>query len=100
MPPSTQRVLSNILELDPDAQRQYIDARAAFVAHELLAKQAATVRGGMVWKHVKGTDYLVRTSPAGAQKSLGPRTPNAEQIYAEFTARKAKLEDRLRTSKS
>lgn len=99
MATSPQRVIAAITELDPDAQRQYIDARSTFLAHEQLTKLAASVRGGMVWKTVKGTDYLIRTSPQGDQKSLGPRTPQLEQVHADFVSRKASIEERLRAAR-
>ncbi|MEK7413150.1 MAG: GSU2403 family nucleotidyltransferase fold protein, partial [Planctomycetota bacterium] len=39
----------------------------------------------------------IRTSPANAQKSLGPRSPETEQIYTRFTERKTTAEARERT---
>lgn len=62
--------LENI-EIDPDAARQYIDARSAFTELERTQKNALQVRGGMVWKTVDDKEYLIRTSPTGAQKGLG-----------------------------
>ena len=59
------------LEIGPDAARQYIDARPAFVELERSKKNALQYRGGMVWKTVDGKDYLIRTSTTGGQKSLG-----------------------------
>ena len=44
------------LELDPNAARQYIDARTAFVELERTRKTALQVRGGMVWQTVDGKD--------------------------------------------
>jgi hypothetical protein len=73
------------------------------------------VRGGMYWH--KGPPsapeaaYLVRTSPSGAEKSLGPRTPETELIHDRFHERKristermaglkAALEDHRRMNKA
>lgn len=92
--------MTNYLEIDPEAARQYIDARSAFVALEQAAKEAAQVRGGMIWKTVKGADYLIRTSPTGAQKGLGVRSPDTERIHAQFSARKERATDRLRDLKA
>ena len=69
------------LEIDPDAARQCIDARSAFVALERSKKSAVQVRGGMVWKRVEGKDYLVRTSTTGGQKGLGQRTAETQTVY-------------------
>jgi hypothetical protein len=81
-----------MLELRPAAQRQYIDAVAVFTAHEDARKAAAQVRGGMYWKN---TGYLIRTSPSGGEKSLGPRSPETEKMFARFTERKAESAARL-----
>lgn len=92
--------MPNYLETDPDAARQYIDARSTFVALEQAAKEAAQVRGGMIWKTVKGADYLIRTSPTGDQKGLGVRSPDTERMHAQFSARKECATDRLRDLKA
>jgi len=57
---------------------------------------AAEVRGGMYWKRQGQGEYLIRTSPTNAQKSLGPRSAETEQIYARFMARKEAAEKRER----
>ena len=84
-----------IQELDPDAARQYVDARATFVELERSRKTAQQVRGGMVWKAVDGKDYLIRTSTTGAQKSLGRRSAETQGLYDSFTAKKTSSEERL-----
>ena len=85
-----------IQDIGDDARRQYIDARSTFEALEAAQAQAAAVRGGMFWKTVKGSDYLVRTSARNAQKSLGPRNAETEAMYGSFTARKADAEARVK----
>ncbi len=58
-----------------DAQkRQYIDAEAAFSAFEEALSDASNVRGSMFWRQQNGSEYLIRSSPAGSQKSLGLRS--------------------------
>lgn len=81
-----------MLALRPAAQRQYIDAVAVFTAHEEALAEAALVRGGMYWKN---TGYLIRTSSSGAEKSLGPRSPETEAIFDRFARRKAAATERL-----
>ena len=83
-------------DIGDDARRQYIDARATFDALEAAQAQAAEVRGGMYWKAVRGQDYLVRTSAANAQKSLGPRSAETEAMHAHFVARKTSAEERVK----
>jgi hypothetical protein len=86
---------SNIQEIDGNAQRQYIDAKSVFTALEEARKNAAEVRGGMLWKNQNGTDYLIRTTTRRGQKSLGPRSEQNEGIFREFTQRKQRVEKRV-----
>lgn len=88
-----------LLELPDDAMRQYIDATASFSAFEEARTQAAQVRGGMYWHkgppNAPEQRYLVRTNTIGAEKSLGPRSPETEQIYIAFMRRKHEAQERL-----
>ena len=80
-----------------DAQlRQYINAEAVYSACEAARAAAAQVRGGMLWRVVDGKRYLIRTSPSGAQKSLGPESTEAVAMYERFTDKKHSAEERLR----
>ena len=88
------------LTLDPDAARQYIDARSAFLEFERSKKNALQVRGGMVWKTVDGKAYLIRTSPSGGQRSLGRRSADTEVVYQNFIEKKQSLQDRLSSLKA
>ncbi|MDN4587244.1 hypothetical protein DBA29_01850 [Xenophilus aerolatus] len=83
-------------DIGDDARRQYIDARSAFEALEAARAESAALRGGMYWKAVNGSDYLVRTSARNAQKSLGPRSAETEAMYTSFTARKEQADARLK----
>jgi hypothetical protein len=88
------------IDLPDDASRQYIDARSAFTARSQAQAKAREHRGGMVWKTVSGYEYLIRTSTRGAQKSLGPRSSQTEQIYEKFTSGKHAAEERLSALKA
>ena len=87
-----------MLERQADATRQYIDSVATYEAYEEALAEASKVRGGMYWH--KGpaaapeNAYLVRTSASGSEKSLGPRSPETEAIYASFRRRKELAEAR------
>jgi hypothetical protein len=88
-----------MLETSAASARQYIDAVATFEALEEALEEAAQVRGGMYWhagppSHPEAK-YLVRTTPAGAETSLGPRTPETESIYDRFTRRKRESAERV-----
>lgn len=82
-------------DIGDDARRQFIDAQAVFSAWEGARKGLSEVRGGMYWKHQGGGEYLIRTSPKNAQKSLGPRSEETTRIYEKFVARKADAERRF-----
>lgn len=86
-------------ELSSAITRQTIDAVAVFEALEEATVEAAQVRGGMYWHagpaSAPDKKYLVRTTPAGAETSLGPRTPETQAIYDKFTQRKQASAERL-----
>jgi hypothetical protein len=88
-----------MLELAGDVMRQYIDASSAFTAMEEAEREQSHVRGGMYWHkgHNSAPDdfYLVRTTPSGSEKSLGPRSEDTERIYNTFQARKREAQTRV-----
>ena len=88
-----------LMDINEDAQRQYIDALSVFTALEAAEKNAAEVRGGMVWRTQNGGDYLIRTTPASAQKGLGVRSAKTEEIFRHFTERKNQSKIRLKELK-
>lgn len=79
-----------IVDLPEDSIRQYIDAKSAFTALEQAKLRATEFRGGMVWKAVKGKEYLVRTTTRGGQTGLGAKNAETEAIYKKFTAGKSR----------
>ena len=84
-----------LIELSESQTRQQLDATAVFTALAEARAEAATVRGSMLWREVGGKRYLVRTSSAGAQKSLGPASAENEAIFERFFARKESATQRL-----
>ena len=88
-----------MLETSATIARQYIDAVSTFEALEEAQQEATQVRGGMYWHagpaSAPDAKYLVRTTPAGAETSLGPRTPENDAIYARFTQRKPESAERV-----
>jgi len=83
------------IDIGDDARRQYIDAQSAFSAWEEAFKEMLTVRGSMRWKNQNGTDYLIRVSPTGSNKSLGPRSEETERIHNRFVTRKSSAQQRF-----
>lgn len=84
----------HFIELTEAQTRQYIDAEASWRALEDAQTAAAEVRGSMMWRTQTGRRYLIRVAAFGAQTSLGPHSPENEQIYARFMARKVAAEAR------
>ena len=89
-----------MLEIKPDQTRQYIDAVAVFEALEEARAEAKSTEGGMYWHAGPAANpaaqYLVRTSRTGAEKSLGARNAETEQIYERFMSRKRDNEERVK----
>lgn len=88
------------LELSESQQRQYIDAEAVFLAWVQARKAAAEVRGSMIWRDLRGTRTLIRTSASGGQKSIGPHSDETQKLFDTFMARKSGLEERVKALKA
>lgn len=84
------------LELSNAQSKQYLDAAAAHEGWTQTFQRMQEYRGGMHWKTIGGRQYLYRTHDRrGNAKSHGPRSPDTERIYGEFSRRKAELAERL-----
>jgi len=77
--------------------RQYTDAAAVFGAHTRAVKEASSVRGSMFWRELRGVRYLIRSSSAGAQTSLGADSEQIQVIYNKFMERKERVEQSRRS---
>lgn len=77
-----------LLELTENQSRQYIDAQALMRAQGEALEDAAQVRGSMIWRELRGVRYLIRTSAASAQKTIGPDGTETQAIYDRFLERK------------
>mgnify|MGYP000564813914 CR=1 FL=1 len=85
----------NYLPLPDEAARQVIDSQTIFTELQRVRAQAAPLSGGMYWKKEGGYEYLVKTSARNRQTRVGPRSPELEQVYAQFKERKAAVQTRL-----
>lgn len=85
-----------LIELSESQTRQQLDASSVFTALLEARAEAAVVRGSMIWREIDGRRYLIRTSTAGAQKSLGPESFETQTIAAKFFERKERAAERLR----
>ena len=87
------------VSLSENQLRELVNAQATWRAFTAARRDAAQVRGSMSWKTVGNGTYLIRHSPTGAQKSLGPRDTQTESIYTKFRERKTAAETRLTSLK-
>jgi hypothetical protein len=87
-------------ELSENQKRQYIDSETVFIALAQARKAAAEVRGSMIWRDLRGTRTLIRTSASGGQKSIGPHSDETQKLFDSFMARKSRLEERVKTLKA
>lgn len=85
------------LPLPDNTARQVIDSSTVFEEARRVAVQARAHAGGMYWKRQGDYEYLVKTLPDNRQQRIGPRSPDTEKTYSEFTAPKQALEERLRS---
>jgi len=83
--------------LSDNAARQAIDSTTVFNEFVRVQAQARPYAGGMYWKRQGGYQYLVKTLPDNRQERIGPRSPETERIYEEFTTRKSAVEARLKS---
>lgn len=82
-------------DLTPNQLRLSVDVRQTYEAYREARRQVGKYAGGMAWKAVGGRDYLVKViNRRGGTKSLGPRSPETESLYAEFVAGKARAKER------
>ncbi|RDK11479.1 hypothetical protein [Cupriavidus lacunae] len=84
------------IDLDEQALRQYLDAKAVFEACEAARSRVDAFSGGMLWRTSKGHEYLIQTSSDNRQRSLGRRSAATESTYEQFVTRKRAAQDRLR----
>jgi len=88
------------IELSNNQSRVAIDAKQAYSAYREAVRSARQYAGGMTWKSVNGSDYLIKViNRSGGTKSLGPRSPETEQIHAQFVNGKARAIERERSLK-
>jgi hypothetical protein len=87
----------DFLPLPDGAARQLIDSTTVFDEYRRARAQARTYAGGMYWKRQGDYEYLVKTQPDGRQQRVGARSADTELTYKQFTEKKAKSEERLRS---
>lgn len=85
------------IPLSDNAARQVVDSTTLFEEYQRVRAEARKVEGGMYWKRQGPYEYLTKTSTDNRQRRIGPRSPETEQIHADFTSRKRETEARLKS---
>jgi hypothetical protein len=82
-------------------QRQVYAATAqAHAAYLEALRQALPLRGGMHWKRIRGRAYLYRYHDRyGHGQCLGVRSPQTEQLLAEYSRQRRAVEELLQSQR-
>ena len=90
----------NFQELNNDQRRETINTRQRYTAYREAKARRDTFRGSMVWAVSKGREYLVRSSydrtGIRRQSSIGPRSPETEQVKLEYERGRRTAEQRFK----
>lgn len=89
--------MNQIIDLQPNQTRQFIDAETIFLELRRVQEEQKETRGSMFWRTLSDACYLIRESSGGAQKSLGPKSTQTELIFEKFQAKKQALSQRLKS---
>lgn len=82
-------------------RRVYLDTAQVYEAFTDAYRKSRSFRRGMHWKKSKGREYLFRTLDRnGYGKSLGPHSPETEQILERFQQNKQAIKERLAAVKT
>jgi hypothetical protein len=86
------------MKLNDEQLRGLANAAQLYEGWREVVRELSQLPGGMYWRVINSKEYLYRyaKSPAGTQttKSLGPKSPTAEETYDDFKKQKQDLEER------
>lgn len=85
-----------VTENSENQLRQYVDSTSVFRSLVQARKERQEVRGSMFWRELRGVRYLIRTSAAGAQRTLGVDGPETQAMHERFMARKSAAAERCK----
>ena len=87
-------------EFIENQQRTLDQAVRAHQAYLEALKASRPFKGGMHWKKISGREYLYKyRDRLGHGHSLGPRSPNTEEIWADFARQRREAAARLATQR-
>src|SRR4030042_5624412 len=84
-------------EFSPGQRRSYEEAVRLYLSCLEARGQGRAYQGGRHWKKIKGRDYLYQYFDRyGRGRSLGPRSPHTEELFAKFIGARQDATQRLR----
>ncbi len=88
-----------ISEFNDEQRRELINMQQLFDAWRPADQEFRhSYKGRMKWKKISGQEYLYRVQDR-VEKSLGPRSPETENIKADYTEARTRLKRRVTTLK-
>jgi len=91
--------MAEISELNNEQRRELIDMQQLFDGWRAAAQEFRhSYKGRMRWKKINGNEYLYRVLDK-SEKSLGPRSPETEQIKSDYVDARTRLKRRATTLK-
>jgi hypothetical protein len=83
-------------EIGSEERRIAINAIQAYEQYLDLIRKSDEIAGGMVWRTIARREYLIRVLDGyGHTRSLGPRSPNTEKLYSDFTNQKQSVKSAI-----
>jgi hypothetical protein len=83
-------------EFQENQQRTLDQAVAAYRAYLEARDAGQLLKGGMHWKKIRGREYLYKYRDRyGHGHSLGPRSPETQEIFREFLGQRREMVARL-----
>jgi len=88
-------------EIGSEERRIAINAIQAYEAHLELRQKSEELAGGVVWRKIRRGEYLIRVLDGyGHVRSLGPRSPETEKLYSDFTRQKKSVKSAVAETKA
>lgn len=92
--------MNDFIPLEGRAQTELINARQLFTAYLQARQEAVRYRSRLAWEARASGEYLVSVihrNGIKSKKSLGPRSPQTEEIFERHQQRGKETQDRLKT---
>lgn len=94
------KVMATIIPFTDEQARAAINLEQHYDTWMAAERELRQLPYGLRWAERSGSFYLYRSLDRhGNAKSLGPKSPETEKIYADYVSQKSALNDRIQQSK-